>query len=284
MIPKSIKRKIEQKLDDQVESVNLQSGGDINHAAILQFKTSGPVFLKWNSHAPELMFEAEARGLKLLTKANSALVIPKVLLTEKTFLVMSFVKEGSANSESSLQFGIQLARQHRFSSQSFGLDHDNFIGKLPQSNTQHLNWADFFVSERIAPQVKMGVDSGKLPQTMGAKIDQFAKNIFDLFPEESPALLHGDLWSGNYMFTEYGTVSIYDPAVYYGHREMDIAMARLFGGFSSHFYEGYNSEYPLSDGHEKRVALCNLYPVLVHANLFGGSYCQKAEAIFSSYC
>lgn len=282
MIPERIKHTIEEKFNDQVVSIKPQSGGDINHAAILQFETSAPIFLKWNVNAPKTMFEAEAKGLKLL--ANSNLVVPEVLLTGDTFLVMSLLKEGSGYSESSFQFGIELAKLHRSTSEHFGLDHDNFIGRLPQSNTQHSDWADFFVSERIVPQVKMGVDSGRLSQTMGTQMGQFAKTIFDLFPEESPALLHGDLWSGNYMFTEYGTVSIYDPAVYYGHREMDMAMTRLFGGFSSHFYEGYNSEYPLSDGHEKRVALCNLYPVLVHANLFGGGYCQQAEAIFSNYC
>lgn len=104
-----------------------------------------------------------------------------------------------------------------------------------------------------------------------------------LFPREIPALLHGDLWSGNFMFTRSGQASIYDPAVYFGHREMDLAMTRLFGGFSSDFYSGYSDEFPLEPGFEDRVKLYNLYPILVHANLFGGSYCRQAENIIHNY-
>lgn len=283
MIPDHIKSVIELKLDDEIISSKTQSGGDINHASIIKLSDGKSLFLKWNSSAYEYMFEAESKGLKILSDANTDLLIPDVVEAEKDFLLLSLLVPGSENSESAYNFGTELAKLHKQSADTFGLDHDNFIGKLPQSNNQHQNWADFFVSERIEPQIKVGIQTGKFESDLIPIVDALHKTVQDLFPNEQPALLHGDLWSGNYMFTKSRIASIYDPAVYYGHREMDIAMTRLFGGFSSDFYEGYNSEYPLADGFEGRVELCNLYPILVHANLFGGGYVRRANEILRQY-
>ena len=177
-----------------------------------------------------------------------------------------------------------MAKLHKHSADSFGLDHHNFIGKLPQSNSQKESWADFFISERIEPQIKLGVDSEKFSPAIFSQLNKLHSVVEKLFPPEKPSLLHGDLWSGNYMYTTNGIASIYDPAVYYGHREMDLAMTRLFGGFTKDFYAGYQSEYPLEDGFEERVQLCNLYPVLVHANLFGGGYIQQAKSLLVRFC
>ncbi|MBO6573267.1 MAG: fructosamine kinase family protein [Balneola sp.] len=283
MIPDHIKSVIELKLDDEIISSKNQTGGDINYASIIKLSDGKSLFLKWNSSAYEYMFEAESKGLKILSDANTDLLIPDVVEAGKDFLLLSLLVPGSENSESAYNFGTELAKLHKHSADTFGLDHDNFIGKLPQSNHQLQNWADFFVSERIEPQIKLGIQSGKFENNLIRIVDAFHKTVQDLFPNEQPALLHGDLWSGNYMFTKSGAASIYDPAVYYGHREMDIAMTRLFGGFSSDFYEGYNSEYPLADGFEGRVELCNLYPILVHANLFGGGYVRRANEILRQY-
>lgn len=283
MIPDHIKSVIELKLDDEIISSKNQTGGDINHASIIKLSDGKSLFLKWNDSAPDYMFEVESKGLKILSGANTDLEIPEVVEVGKDFLLLSLLVPGSENSESAYNFGTELAKLHKHSADTFGLDHDNFIGKLPQSNHQHQNWTDFFVSERIEPQIKLGIQSGKFENNLIRIVDAFHKTVQDLFPNEQPALLHGDLWSGNYMFTKSGAASIYDPAVYYGHREMDIAMTRLFGGFSSDFYEGYNSEYPLADGFEGRVELCNLYPILVHANLFGGGYVRRANEILRQY-
>ena len=193
------------------------------------------------------------------------------------------MEEGGGKSTSSLEFGKKLGRLHKSTSDYFGLDYDNYIGKLPQSNTKHSNWFDFFALERIEPQVRMGIESGKLSRPILKSVEGFYKKLGSILPTEKPALLHGDLWSGNFMFTKSGGVSIYDPAVYYGHREMDLAMTRLFGGFSANFYEGYNEQFPLSGGFDSRVSIYNLYPILVHANLFGGSYCRQAENIINRY-
>lgn len=283
MIPDRIRSVIELKLDDEIISSKTQSGGDINNASIIKLSDGESLFLKWNSSAPDHMFETESKGLKILSDANTDLVIPEVVEVGKNFLLLSLLIPGSGNSGSAYGFGTELAKLHQHSFETFGLNHDNFIGKLPQSNNQHQNWADFFVSERIEPQINLGIQSGKFESDLIPIVDALHKTVQDLFPNEQPALLHGDLWSGNYMFTKSGAASIYDPAVYYGHREMDIAMTRLFGGFSEEFYKGYNSGYPLADRFEDRIELCNLYPILVHANLFGGGYVRRANEILRQY-
>jgi len=283
MIPEHIKSKIEGELNVEITSTRPQSGGDINQAAILNFENGYSRFLKWNDSAPEHMLETEAKGLELLSDADTELIIPEVILIGKDFLLLSLIESGTENSDSGFQFGVQLAKLHQHSSEKFGLDHDNYIGKLPQRNHTHKNWTEFFIQERVEPQIKLGIDSGKFSNSLADKVESLVSVVDHLFPDEPPALLHGDLWSGNYMFSKNGKASIYDPAVYYGHREMDLAMTRLFGGFSNNFYRGYSSEYPLEDGFEERIQLCNLYPILVHANLFGGGYVGRALEILAQF-
>lgn len=283
MLPESLQHKIESELNAEILSQKSVPGGDINHAAKLILDTGDPVFVKWNENAPESMFLVEAKALELLSSAEAGLQIPAVRVASENFLVLQWIEEGGGRQNSAYDFGTGLARLHKSTTNYFGLDHNNFIGRLPQSNTKHATWPDFFALERIEPQIKMGVESNKLTRSVLRDVEALYKKLGSIFPSEKPALLHGDLWSGNYMFTKTGVASIYDPAVYYGHREMDIAMTRLFGGFSANFYKGYNDEFPLEAGFEDRVTLCNLYPVLVHANLFGGSYCRQAENIIHSY-
>ena len=282
MLPDHIKDTIQKELNGEITSSNNVHGGDINQAAKVSLDSGDTFFVKWNNSAPDNMFETEAKGLQQLAEANTELIIPEVHLQKDDFLVLGWVEEGGGKDNSAFNFGVELAKQHKSTSDRFGLDHDNFIGRLKQSNTPHSNWADFFAIERIEPQIKMGIESGKLARTLFKDVEGFYKKLGAIFPNE-PSLIHGDLWSGNYMFTRTGKASIYDPAVYYGHREMDLAMTRLFGGFSANFYEGYNSEFPLAGGFDSRVSICNLYPILVHANLFGGSYCRQAENIIKRY-
>ena len=270
MLPEALKSSIQEQLDLSIRKTIPVHGGDINRAARIELESGKSVFVKWNASAPNQMFATEAKGLQLLGSTES-------------FLVLEWVPEDEGNDDTSFEFGRQLARLHRNSSDSFGLDHDNFIGRLRQRNNQHSNWPDFFAIERIEPQVKMGIESGKLTRSVLRNAERMYRRFGSVFPNEQPALLHGDLWSGNYMFTQAGKTSIYDPAVYFGHREMDLAMTRLFGGFSANFYEGYQAEYPLEAGFKNRTDLYNLYPILVHANLFGGSYCRQAENIINRY-
>lgn len=281
MTPESIKIAIESKLEQRIVLQEPLHGGDINSAVKLGMDSGEIYFLKWNKNASKDMFEAEARGLQLLASADTELIVPQVLAVGKEYLLLEFIEE--RNSGASFDFGVQLARLHKNSNELFGLDHSNYIGRLPQSNKYHPDWLEFFMRERLEPQVKMGIDSGKLSKEFLSIFDRVMNYTYVVFPEETPALLHGDLWGGNYMFTNDGTTCIYDPAVYFGHREMDIAMTRLFGGFDPDFYRGYNEEYPFERGWEERIKLCNLYPVLVHANLFGGSYCNQAEALLRQF-
>jgi fructosamine-3-kinase len=283
MLSENIQTTLESQLNDKIVSKESVHGGDINHAHKLTFDSGNIAFLKWNENPQETMFKAEAKGLDLLRKSDKNLVIPSALAISDKYLLLEWIEEGGGKPDSSYKFGVELAKLHCTSNSSFGLDHDNFIGKLKQSNTNHSNWPDFFALERIEPQIKLGVESGKLTRSLLRDVEPLYKKLGSIFPQEQPALLHGDLWGGNFMFTKSGVASIYDPAVYYGHREMDLAMTRLFGGFSADFYNGYNEQFPVEPGFEERISLCNLYPILVHANLFGGSYCRQAESIIKNY-
>ncbi|MAO65744.1 MAG: ketosamine-3-kinase [Balneola sp.] len=283
MLPDHIQETIQEELKAKISQVNSVHGGDINQASKLSLDSDETLFVKWNDSAPDSMFETEAKGLELLASADTDLQVPAVTLQKDSFLVLEWIDEGGGQQNSAFNFGAELAKLHKNTSDSFGLDHDNFIGRLPQSNNKHSNWADFFAIERIEPQIKMGVESDKLTRSVLRDVEKMYQKLGLIFPQEQPALLHGDLWSGNYMFTQNGKASIYDPALYFGHREMDLAMTRLFGGFPANFYEGYNAEFPLEDGFDDRVNVYNLYPILVHANLFGGSYCRQAENIIKRY-
>jgi fructosamine-3-kinase len=165
----------------------------------------------------------------------------------------------------------------------YGLNHNNFIGKLPQSNCQHKNWVDFFIEERIQPQLKMATNAGKLGMATIKRFEAMYKQLPQLFPDEPPSLLHGDLWGGNYFFDQSGEATIYDPAVYYGNREIELAFTHLFGGFPSAFYRAYEETYPLQSGFSERKDVYNLYPLLVHTNLFGGSYARRVQRIVNQF-
>jgi len=279
-LPDSIQTKVEEFLATRILSFSSVSGGDINKSAKLETDL-GAFFLKWNSYTPSDMFQTEAAGLSLLSSAESGLIVPNPLLTGEDFLLMTFIEE--ANRGDSYLFGSKLALMHRKSNELFGLNYQNYIGRLPQTNRYHADWLEFFMRERIEPQVKMAIDSGKLEKSFHQIFDRIFNYTYVLFPDEPPALLHGDLWSGNYMWTTGGETAIYDPAVYFGHREMDIAMTHLFGGFDQRFYDGYNDIYPLEEGVEERIKLCNLYPILVHANLFGGGYVNQARSLLKRF-
>lgn len=283
MLPASIQETIQKNFNETATQVDSVHGGDINEGARIKLDSGDILFVKWNTDAPDSMFEAEAKGLTLLSEAKTDLLIPDVKLQKDYLLVLEWIEEGGGKPKSAYNFGVDLAKLHQNTSDAFGLGHDNFIGRLPQSNQQHSNWPDFFALERIEPQVKMGIESGKLTRSIFRDVQKLYAKLGSIFPTEKPALLHGDLWSGNYMFTKSGGTSIYDPAVYYGHREMELAMTRLFGGFSANFYEGYNDVFPLEPDFKDRVNICNLYPILVHANLFGGSYSRQAENIINRY-
>ena len=288
MMPKMLIEFIEKELtiktnkDIRILDVKNISGGCINNAASIK-TNSGMYFLKWNTLAGKMaMFEAEAKGLQLLRDSKS-LIIPEVLFVGQyktdEFICMEFIEKGAPHKDFWFEFGRALGRLHKIDAPEFGLPYNNFIGSLDQSNKISDSWVEFFVLERLEPMIRMA----GLSRENNNKFEKLFIRIENYFPKEPPCLLHGDLWSGNYMINSAGNPVIFDPAVYFGHREMDIAMTRLFGGFDGDFYQGYNTEWELEKGWEERVDICNLYPLMVHVNLFGNSYLRQVASILDRF-
>jgi len=286
MLPESITSYLADHSGIEVQSAQSVSGGSINQAVKIA-SNKGDFFLKWNSSAPEDFFTKEAEGLELLKSAASDLRVPEVIVAEKpgesrhAFLLMEYIEEG--RSGNSFTFGKELAKLHQTTAPQFGLETDNYIGSLPQNNRMHDDWPGFFSEERIKPQLKMAIDTGKMDRSLFSNWDRLASKLDELLPHTKPSLIHGDLWGGNYLFDSSGKAVLIDPAVYYGHPEMDLAFSKMFGGFSGDFYEGYESVTPLEPGFSGRVPIYNLYPLLVHVNLFGGHYTTQAAQLLKKY-
>ncbi len=259
-------------------------GGSINKCFHL-ITDHGSFFLKENDAARfPGMFEAEKKGLAVLKKTNAFNVPEVILVVEEngtSFILIEWLEKTIVKNDWRAT-GKKLALLHKNNSANFGLDHHNYIGSLSQSNTPHLTWTEFYSQERILPQLKLAHDQKKIDAALVEKGERFCAKLDEIFPLEKPALLHGDLWSGNFFFSENGP-AVFDPAVYYGHREMDLAMTKLFGGFGAEFYEGYADEFPLEKNWKSRTDFCNLYPLLVHVNLFGGSYVEDVKGILSKF-
>jgi len=283
-VESSLNQKLGKKI--HIRRVTPVSGGSINLSARLD-SSVGNFFLKSNdAFRYPSMFEKEGRGLQLLQE-QKIISVPEVILTDEaegqSYLILRFIESGKRKINFWEEFGISLAKLHKVSSSKFGLEENNFIGSLIQSNTQHSRWIDFFTEERISKQMQMALKSGILKQEDEKNLNKLFLKFESLIPEEIPSLIHGDLWSGNYMTGISGEPCLIDPAVYYGHREMDLAMSHLFGGFETVFYESYHSEFPLSPGFEERIDIHNLYPLLVHVNLFGGGYVSQVRSIIKKF-
>lgn len=271
-------QEIEAHTGSLVRDFNFASGGCINNGGRVA-TTNDVFFLKWNDRMQfPGMFEAEAKGLSLLRR-SSPLVAPEVLLSGQAesyqFLLMEYIDEGRRASSYWRDLGVGLAALHNARSKEFGLDHDNYIGSLPQHNKPSGSWVEFFVEQRLRVQLQIALDKGAFDESSSRKFEELFDRIPALIPTEPPSLLHGDLWGGNIMTSSQGRPCIIDPAVYYGHREVDLAMTQLFGGFDDSFLDSYREAYPLAPGYEERVVLYNLYPLLVHVNLFGGGYAAQ---------
>ena len=287
-LPGSLQSELAKELGVQEISASSVSGGSINQSLKLE-TSSGRFFLKWNNSVPDDFFEKEAAGLQLLREADSGITIPEVISFSNPtkecpgFLLMEFIDGTNGSTGDSHRFGQELARLHNNHSDSYGLSYSNYIGSLPQQNNFHDDWISFFINERIDPQMKLAADHQKIGSDTMQKWENLAARLHDLLPEWQPSLIHGDLWSGNYMFSRDGDAVLIDPAVYYGHPEMDLAFSKMFGGFSSAFYEGYQSVNKLEGNFSERVDIYNLYPLLVHVNLFGGHYIRSLDRILKNY-
>jgi fructosamine-3-kinase len=272
-------------LGDSVVEAHPLGGGDINDAYEATLGRGRRLFVKTNLAAPRAMFPAEARGLAWLAEAR-ALRIPEVVAVSTEagegapFLALELVGAGARARDFDERLGRGLASLHRFGAPRFGLDHDNFVGRLPQANAPTGGvWADFYRTRRLEAQLRRAADAGLASARMKGGFERLFAALPDLVgPGEPPSRLHGDLWGGNLLCDDAGAPCLIDPAVYGGHREIDLAMMRLFGGFGERVFAAYDEAWPLSDGHERRVPLYQLYPLMVHLNLFGGGYAGSVEA------
>lgn len=269
----------------QVKDMQVKGGGCINQTVHL--KTSGgDFFIKWNETANAAMFEAEARGLELL-RNTGALPVPEVVgqgqVEGKPFLVLEYLNSRALKNDYWRQLGQGLAALHQHTQKQYGLDHNNYIGRLPQANEPLDDWVEFFIQRRLEPQLGLAFYKQQIHKGFMERFRKLYPRLKELLSVEQPALLHGDLWSGNVMPGPDGAAWIIDPAVYYGHREAEIAFTKLFGGFDPQFYTAYQEVKPLEIGYEERFSLYNLYPLLVHLNLFGAGYLSGIERTLKQF-
>ncbi|MAG58842.1 MAG: fructosamine kinase [Planctomycetes bacterium] len=277
MLPGDVDAAIRAATGQAVAQASAIGGGDINEARRVVLADGRALFLKFHPGCDPEMFPAEARGLRWLADAGALRVPDVVAVSSATssvgFLLLELLESAPRTRGFDEALGQGLAAMHRAGADTFGLDHDNFIGRLTQSNSQDARWPTFYRDRRLAPQIAQAAARGLLDDRTRRALDDVLGNLDGLCgPAEPPARLHGDLWGGNLHVSADGEPALIDPAVYGGHREVDLAMMRLFGGFEDRVFEAYAESWPLADGWRERVPLYQLYPLLVHVNLFGGAY------------
>ena len=257
-------------------NVTAIGGGCINDSYRLSDKGRA-FFIKLNHHSQRHMFEAEAEGLEAILHSQSLRVPAPVCLgiaDGQAYLVLEYLHLGTRGD--ARQLGRQLAQMHRTTQSRYGWQHDNTLGTTPQPNAPDTDWVAFWQQRRLGFQLQLAAQKGA---RLGPQAEQLLAQVGDFFTDYQPrpSLLHGDLWSGNHAYDDAGQPVIFDPAVYFGDRECDLAMTELFGGFPADFYAAYNAAWPLDPGYGTRKTLYNLYHVLNHFNLFGGGYLAQAQ-------
>ena len=282
----TIIERIESVIGSAIVDCQAVGGGCIAQTQVVKAINESQYFLKTGFEGD--LFIKEANGLNELRKAN-AIRVPEVIAVDKDFLLLEKIDGSHKSNDFFRQFGTQYARMHMLQGDGFGFFEDNYIGSTPQLNRANddakRDWTTFYFNKRLLYQFKLAERNGYSDSVFAknfAGIENGIENILK-WSEEPPVLLHGDLWGGNYMVDEAGQAVLIDPAVYYGHREADLAMTKLFGGFSFEFYQAYQKQNPLKEGFEYRENIYLLYHVLNHLNLFGSSYKGQALQLMQSY-
>lgn len=286
MIGQNLRYRISSIINAPIQLIGPISGGDISSAYKIQ--TSGKsYFLKLNATPDALkMFQQEAIALQAIAKTNTIktpTVIDVASFENEHFILMEFIERKSPSNEDMALFGEQLAHLHQISDENFGFETNNFIGSLPQSNKIHNNWTDFYTEERLAPQLELAVKQQLLSPSEVPNIQIIKSKTAPYFNSIKPSLLHGDMWSGNYVISKNGSPYLIDPSTYFGHAEVDIAMSLLFGGFGNSFYQSYRKFSPETKFSKQRIELYQLYYLIVHLNLFGKSYYNSVKGILNKY-
>ncbi len=269
--------------DFEISKASPLTGGDINDVYFIE-TTSGRKLVAKLNDAEKFpgMFAAEKTGLEHLSKPG-VIDVPEVLslgeVDNTAYLLLAYRETAAKSSKFAQNFGRQLAELHLVSVEKFGFPGNNYIGSLPQYNKEEETASDFYINQRLKPQLKMAKANG-----YELKADElFFQNIKDIIPDEPPALIHGDLWGGNYLVNQDGEACLIDPATAYAPREMDLAMMKLFGGFENVVFSSYEAQFPLEPGFKERIPLWQLYYLLVHLNLFGTGYLGSVTSIIKRY-
>jgi protein-ribulosamine 3-kinase len=251
-------------------------GGSINDTYRVQANTRQSFFCKVNKAADfPAMFLCEKQGLELLARTG-VIRVPAVIAVGEAgpyqVLLLEHIESGLKTDDFWKRFGEQLAALHQVTSEQFGLDTDNYMGALSQQNEPMDDWCSFFIHRRLEPQVKRAVDNHLMEVQQARRFNSLYRQLPSLFESTTSRLLHGDLWSGNFLCNEVSQPVLIDPAVYYGHPAVDLGMTTLFGGFAPAFYESYHHHAPSVPNYREQWQVCNVYPLLIHLNLFGKGY------------
>jgi fructosamine-3-kinase len=263
------------------------AGGSINAVYKLEINKREHLCCKINAADKfSSMFEIEKKGLEHLASQN-VIRVPEVIasgkLTAHQVLILEWIEPGNRSPGFWKRFGQQLSQLHNIRAATYGLDYNNYMGALVQSNTPTAGWNEFFYNQRITPQVKLAVDNQLLTSEQARKFQKIPALLENIFDDDAPCLVHGDLWSGNFLSDIHEKPVLIDPAIYYGHAAVDLGLTTLFGGFDKSFYEAYNYYNPFESNYREQWDCCNLYPLLIHLNLFGRGYLGDILEIVGRY-
>ena len=280
-----VAKRAEELLGSAVVSTAPVAGGDIATATRLRLSSGQMALMKTVAHAPEGLFQAEAAGLRWLAEVPGGVRVPEVLAASADCVILAWVEPTSKHhAETATDFGQALAVTHQAGAATYGFPHDGFIGRLPLPNTACETWPEFYAVRRVLPYLKLARDRGSVTEAEATTIESVIGRLTQLIPDEPPARLHGDLWNGNCLWGLDGVVHVIDPAAYGGHREVDLAMLHLFGlPHLPRVLQAYDEAHPLADGWEDRLGLHQLFPLLVHACMFGGGYGARAAIAAARY-
>lgn len=275
-----VARRAEELLGRAVIATSPVAGGDISTATKLRLSDGTTALMKTLANAPDDFFAAEARALTWLAEVDGGVDTPELLAQAPDCLILRWVETGKPTPDAASRLGAALAVTHAAGASSYGGTHDGYIGRLPLPNGAAASWAEFYATRRVLPYLKLAHDRGAATDDDVAAVEAVVGLLGDLVPDEGPARLHGDLWSGNVLWGHDGRPHVIDPAAHGGHRETDLAMLALFGlPHLQRVTEAYEEVAPLADGWRDRVGVHQLHPLLVHACLFGGGYAGRAAAV-----
>jgi fructosamine-3-kinase len=278
-----VARHAEELLGSSVVATAPVAGGDVCVATKLRLSDGTTALMKTLNNAPPGFFAAEARGLTWLAEAGG-LSVPEVLAADAGCLILRWVEPGKTSADGAAEFGRALAATHSAGAAAYGLESDGFIARLPLLNKTAPTWAEFYAQRRVLPYLKLARDRSAITADEAARVEEVVARLGQLVPEEGPSRLHGDLWNGNVLWGSEQRVWVIDPAAHGGHRETDLAMLALFGlPHLPRVLDAYAEAAPLAEGWQDRAGIHQLFPLLVHACLFGGGYGTRAAATAARY-